>query len=98
MASDFGLTTWALSPSASFNSTGRMAPKLERGATAGRPKPAARPASSASAGEEGTSTVRLGSCGSFMICSPCFEGLLNQDQASDQSCSARDLRSENTFV
>ena len=43
MASDLGLTTWALSPSASFSSTGRMSPRLERGGSEFLPKPAARP-------------------------------------------------------
>src|SRR5262245_58860415 len=77
MASDFGLTTWPLSPSASLSRTGRKSPRRSRrpartltGPSAGRPKPAARPASSASAGTEGTSTVRFGSCGLFMVLSP----------------------------
>src|SRR5262245_58342881 len=79
MASDLGLTTWALSPSASCSSTGRMSPRLERGG----PKPAASPASSESAGTNGTSTVPSGSCGSFMVRSPRCGGRLTQDQARD---------------
>src|SRR5262245_28653899 len=67
MASDFGLTTRPLSPSASLSSTGRCdAPRLERGPCACRPKAAASPASSESPGAEGTTTVRVCSCGSFM--------------------------------
>src|SRR5262249_46038383 len=67
MASDLGLTTWALSPSAGFSTTGRCdSPRLERGPSGGRPNPAASPASSESPGTEGMWMVRLSSCGSFM--------------------------------
>src|SRR5262249_32293921 len=77
MASDFGLTTCVLSPSASCKSTGRCeASRLDRGA----PKPAASPASSESAGAGDMSIVRLSSWGSFTVFSP-RRGLLSQDQA-----------------
>src|SRR5262245_21558777 len=88
MASESGLTTWALSPSASFSRGGRCdASRLERGGP-GAPKPAARPASSESGGgaeeeeEEGTSSVRLrsSSCGSFIVSSPRRSGHSSQDQ------------------
>src|SRR5262245_15099733 len=81
MASDFGLTICPLSPSASLSNTGRMSPRLERGGSA-RPKPAARPASSESGGTEGTSTVKLRSCGSFML-RLCVRKRLTQDQPRD---------------
>src|SRR5262245_51148222 len=88
MASDEGLTTWALSPSASCKSTGRMAPRLERGG----PKPAARPASRESAGTKGTSTVPSGSCASFMVRSPRFGGAV--DPGSGQRPFSRDNSGE----
>src|SRR5262249_10957529 len=57
---------WLGSPSASFSTTGRCAAsRLERGPCAGRPNPAASPASRESPGAEG-SPMRLSSCGSFM--------------------------------
>ena len=51
MASDVGLTTSELSPSASLSSTGRIWPRLERGGPGFLPKAAARPTSSESARE-----------------------------------------------
>src|SRR5437667_10046352 len=56
----------ALSPSASFSSTGRMSPRLERGPCEVLPKAAATPPSRESAGTESTSAVRFGSCDLFM--------------------------------
>ena len=57
MASDVGLTTSELSPSASFNSTRRILPRLERGEPAFLPKAAARPTSSESAAKAPRSMV-----------------------------------------
>src|SRR5262245_17277916 len=84
MASDEGLTTWALSPSASFSSTGRMSPRLERGTVAGLPNPAARLASAGLADTEKLSTFTFGSCGSLMASTPCFGGRMTQDHARDR--------------
>ena len=60
MASDFGLTTRELSPSASLSSTGRREPRLERGGPGFLPKAAARPDLERVGGERAEVDGRVG--------------------------------------